>query len=220
MVISINILENEQEVTISCAEGETAIVYEGLLEFTIETMEINKNKELPIQLMLNVGNPETSFSSSLIPNSGVGLARMEFIVSNYIKIHPLALCNYPNVPSDIRDIVYKELGSDHVNGKWFFVKRLARGMSKIASAFYPNNVIVRLSDFKSNEYRNLVGGELYEPHEENPMIGWRGASRYYDDAYKQAFDLECQAIAYARDKMKMTNIIVMIPFVELHKNVN
>ena len=162
--------------------------------------------------MLNVGNPETSFSSSLIPNSGVGLARMEFIVSNYIKIHPLALCNYPNVPSDIRDIVYKELGSDHVNGKWFFVKRLARGMSKIASAFYPNNVIVRLSDFKSNEYRNLVGGELYEPHEENPMIGWRGASRYYDDAYKQAFDLECQAIAYARDKMKMTNIIVMIPF--------
>lgn len=209
---SINILENGQDITISCAEGETANVYEGLLDFTIETMEVDKNKELPVELMLNVGNPETSFISSLIPNSGVGLARMEFIVSNYIKIHPLALCNYPDIPSNIREIVYKELGSDHVNGKWFFVKRLARGISKIASSFYPNNVIVRLSDFKSNEYRNLVGGELYEPHEENPMIGWRGASRYYDESYKQAFELECQAIAYARDKMKMTNIIVMIPF--------
>lgn len=209
---SIEVLKDGQEITISCAEGETAKVYEGFLDFIIEEMEVNENKKLPMQLMLNVGNPETSFISSLIPNSGVGLARMEFIVSNYIKIHPLALCNYPNVPGNIKDIIFKELGSDHVNGNWFFIKRLARGMCKIASAFYPNNVIVRLSDFKSNEYRNLVGGEIYEPNEENPMIGWRGASRYYDPSYKQAFELECQAIAYARNKMKMTNIIVMIPF--------
>jgi pyruvate,water dikinase len=162
--------------------------------------------------MMNVGNPENSFTSSMIPNSGVGLARLEFIVSNYIKIHPLALCDYPKIRTDVREKIYDILGSDHHNGKWYFIKRLARGISKIASAFYPNNVIVRLSDFKSNEYRNLIGGELYEPNEENPMIGWRGASRYYSPEYEKGFELECQAIQYARNKMKMSNIVVMIPF--------
>ena len=148
----------------------------------------------------------------MIPNDGVGLARLEFIVSNYIKVHPLALSHYPKIRSDIREKIKDILGNDHTNGKWFFIRRLARGISKIASAFYPNNIIVRLSDFKSNEYRNLLGGELYEPNEENPMIGWRGASRYYSDEYKEAFELECQAISYARKRMKMDNIIVMIPF--------
>ena len=205
-------LKNDDEVTITCASGETGLVMKGLLKYKIDKVEINTNLRLPINMMLNVGNPESSFSSSMIPNSGVGLARMEFIVSNYIKIHPLALCDYPKLREDIREKVHHELGNDHHNGRWYFIKRLARGMAKIASAFYPNNVIVRLSDFKSNEYRNLVGGELYEPNEENPMIGWRGASRYYSPEYEKGFQLECEAIKYAREKMKMTNIVVMIPF--------
>lgn len=205
-------LNNNDEVTITCASGETGLVMKGLLKFKIDKVAIDANTKLPINMMLNVGNPESSFSSSMIPNSGVGLARMEFIVSNYIKIHPLALCDYPKLPDDIREKVFNELGSDHHNGRWYFIKRLARGMAKIASAFYPNNVIVRLSDFKSNEYRNLVGGEIYEPNEENPMIGWRGASRYYSPEYEKGFQLECEAIKYAREKMKMSNIVVMIPF--------
>lgn len=206
-----DILKSIESVTISCAEGEQGSVYEGILNFDIERIKINKDLKLPINLMLNVGNPENSFNASLIPNSGVGLARLEFIISNYIKIHPLALCNYPKIREDIRDKIYEIIGS-HDNGKWYFIKRLARGISKIASAFYPNKVIVRLSDFKSNEYRNLIGGELYEPDEENPMIGWRGASRYYSPEYEKAFELECEAIKYAREEMKMENIIVMIPF--------
>jgi pyruvate,water dikinase len=205
------ILKSIEYVTLSCAEGEEAIVYEGKLEWDIETIEINTNAKLPIKLMLNVGNPENSFSASKIPNSGVGLARLEFIISNYIKIHPSALCHYPKIREDIREKIYNIIGS-HDNGKWYFIKRLARGISKIASSFFPNDVIVRLSDFKSNEYKNLIGGELYEPDEENPMIGWRGASRYYSPEYEQAFELECEAIKYAREEMLMTNIIVMIPF--------
>jgi len=205
------ILTSGQNVTISCAEGEQGYVYDKILDYTIEKIKIDNNLKLPVKLMLNVGNPENSFNSSIIPNSGVGLARLEFIISNYIKIHPLALCNYPKIQHDIKEKIYEIIGS-HDNGKWYFIKRLARGISKIASAFYPNNVIVRLSDFKSNEYRNLIGGELYEPNEENPMIGWRGASRYYSTEYEKAFELECEAIKYAREEMKMNNIIVMIPF--------
>jgi pyruvate,water dikinase len=205
------ILKHTKDVTIFCADGEEGIVYNNKLSFHIDHIEMINNKELPVKLMLNVGNPETSFSNSLLPNMGVGLARLEFIINNYIKIHPNALLDYPNVPSDIKDKIYQKLG-DHYNGKWFFIKRLARGISKIASAFYPNDVIVRFSDFKSNEYRNLIGGDIYEPVEENPMIGWRGASRYYSKEYEKAFELECEAIQYARNTMKMDNIIVMIPF--------
>ena len=204
------ILKYVKDVTIFCADGEEGIVYKNKLKFHIDHIEM-ENKELPVKLMLNVGNPETSFANSLLPNVGVGLARLEFIINNYIKIHPNALLDYPNVPSDIKDKIYQKLG-DHDNGEWFFIKRLARGISKIASAFYPNDVIVRFSDFKSNEYRNLIGGDVYEPNEENPMIGWRGASRYYSKEYEKAFELECQAIQYARNTMKMTNVIVMIPF--------
>ena len=204
------ILKYVKDVTIFCADGEEGIVYKNKLKFHIDHIEM-KNKELPVKLMLNVGNPETSFANSLLPNVGVGLARLEFIINNYIKIHPNALLDYPNVPSDIKDKIYQKLG-DHDNGEWFFIKRLARGISKIASAFYPNDVIVRFSDFKSNEYKNLIGGDIYEPTEENPMIGWRGASRYYSKEYEKAFELECQAIQYARNTMKMSNVIVMIPF--------
>ena len=204
-------LKEVESATIFCADGEEGKVYEGCLGFHTETMEVGEDLKLPIKLMMNIGNPETSFTSSLIPNHGVGLARLEFIINNYIKIHPLALVNYPKVRLDVREKIYQTIG-DHDNGKWYFIKRLARGMSKIASAFYPNDVIVRLSDFKSNEYRNLVGGDIYEPNEENPMIGWRGASRYYSPQYEQAFELECEAIKYVREEMKMTNVIVMIPF--------
>lgn len=204
-------LKDVDEVTISCAEGETGFIYNGMLPFHIDRLALSKDLELPIKMMLNVGNPECAFENSLIPNSGVGLARLEFIVSNYIKIHPLALYNYPNIREDVREKVYNVIGN-YDSGKWYYIKRLAKGIAKIASAFYPNDVIVRLSDFKSNEYRNLIGGELYEPDEENPMIGWRGASRYYSEDYKDAFQLECEAIQYARDVMKMTNIVVMIPF--------
>jgi len=205
------LLKDDLEVTMSCAEGETAKVYDKKLDFEIEECEIDTSKELPVKLMLNVGSPEISFSASLLPNKGVGLARLEFIINNYVKIHPLALLDYPNIREDVR-IKIKNILGDHSDGRWYFIKRLARGMAKIASAFYPNNVIVRLSDFKSNEYKNLVGGVLYEPEEENPMLGWRGASRYYSKEYKKGFELECLAIKYAREKMGMKNIIVMIPF--------
>ena len=204
------VLNNIEDCTIYCAGGEEGVIYNGILNFHIDKFEIN-NKELPVKLMMNVGNPETSFNSSLLPNKGVGLARLEFIINNYIKIHPKALINYPNVDNNLREKIYNIIG-DHDNGEWFFIKRLARGIAKIASAFSPNDVIVRFSDFKSNEYKNLLGGNFYEPNEENPMIGWRGASRYYSKEYEDAFQLECKAIKYVRNVMKFTNVIVMIPF--------
>lgn len=198
-------------VTISCADGEVGKVYNGVLPFSVDKIKVDNNLKLPIKMMLNVGNPESCFHNANIPNSGVGLARLEFIINNYIKVHPLALCNYPNLPEHILDKVSHIL-KERTDGKKYFITKLARGIAKIASTFYPNDVIVRLSDFKSNEYKNLVGGELYEPTEENPMIGWRGASRYYSADYEQAFELECRAIQYAREVMQMTNVIVMIPF--------
>ncbi len=205
-----DILEDNQSVTMSCADGR-GIIYKGILEYEKDSFVVKVNNNYPIKFMLNVATPELSFTSSMLPNKGVGLARLEFIITNYIKIHPIALCNYPNIRDDIKKQIYNIIGN-HDNGKWFFIKRLARGIAHIASAFYPENVVVRLSDFKSNEYRNLIGGELYEPFEENPMIGWRGASRYYSEYYKKGFELECLAIKYARDSMNMSNIIVMIPF--------
>ena len=204
------LLKNVDKCTIYCAGGEQGVVYEGLLNFHIDKIEMN-NKDLPVKLMMNVGNPETSFSSSLMPNKGVGLARLEFIINNYIKIHPKALIDYPNVKEELKEKIYNVLGA-HDNGEWYFIKRLARGISKIASAFAPHDVIVRFSDFKSNEYKNLLGGDIYEPNEENPMLGWRGASRYYSPEYEKAFELECEAIKYVRNVMKMTNVVVMIPF--------
>ena len=204
------ILKEGEICTMNCSEGETGHVHEGELNFHVDKIQLTGNK-LPIKLMMNIGNPEMAFTSSMLPNDGVGLVRMEFIINNYIQIHPKALLDYPNLPKDIREKVYNKLG-DHDNGEWYFIKRLARGLSQIASAFKPNDVVVRLSDFKSNEYKNLLGGEIYEPDEENSLIGWRGCSRYYSDEYKDAFALECKAIKYAREVMNMKNMIVMLPF--------
>jgi len=204
------VLTNDMEVTISCADGEVGKVYLGLLPFEIEVYDVNTDKEPPVKMMLNIGTPENAFSASCLPHSGVGLVRLEFIINNDIRIHPQALLDYPNVKPELRlkiaDILKLETPRE------YFVKTLARGVGKIASAFFPEPVIVRLSDFKSNEYKNLLGGDTYEPDEENPMIGWRGASRYNSKEYRHAFDLECQALLFARNTMHMTNIIIMIPF--------
>lgn len=205
-----DILNNINEVTIFCADGEEGIIYENKLKFHIDEFQIT-NKDLPVKLMMNVGNPESSFTNSILPNSGVGLTRLEFIISNYIKIHPNSLINYPNLPNDINNEIKLKLENFN-NGKEYFINKLSMGISKIASAFYPNDVIVRFSDFKSNEYKNLLGGNIYEPNEENPMIGWRGASRYYSNEYIEAFKLECLSIKYVREIMKLDNVIVMIPF--------
>ena len=201
---------HDQEITISCADGDIAKVYEGKLSYIVESIDVDVTKEIPVDLMLNVGSPENCFKASMLPHKGVGLTRIEFIINEYIRIHPLALCAYPNIPEYLYNTITPMIGNK--TGESYFIQQLSRGVAKIASAFYPEPIIVRLSDFKSNEYRNLIGGELYEPNEENPMIGWRGASRYYSPEYTKAFQLECKALAYARDTMKMDNIVVMIPF--------
>lgn len=190
------VLRDESHVTLSSAEGETGNIYRGLLKYDVKTVNLDLKEDSSEQkkLMFNVGSPENAFASSLLPNNGVGLARMEFIINNHIKIHPLALLRLG------------EPGEKH------FVSILSQGIAKIASAFYPKEVIVRLSDFKTNEYKHLEGGEEFEPVEENPMIGWRGASRYYSASYEQAFRMECKALKYARETMHMDNIVVMIPF--------
>jgi len=185
-----SVLTTGMDVTMNCAEGEQGVVYTGRIPFHVDTADMNIKKEaaIPVKLMLNIGNPENSFNASVLPNAGVGLTRMEFIISNYIKIHPLALYHYPNLECvETRNKIAEMIG-DRDSGKWFFIKRLARGLAKIASAFYPNDVIVRFSDFKSNEYKSLIGGEVYEPVEENPMIGWRGASRYYSADYERGLN--------------------------------
>lgn len=212
-------LMDDDEVTMCCAEGEIGVVYNGKLDFEIEELEINTDKKLPVKLMLNVGSPELAFSASMIPNMGVGLARLEFIINNYIKVHPKALLDYPILEPKLKNKIQSIMGVE-TDARAFFINKLAKGIAKIASAFYPNDVIVRLSDFKSNEYKNLIGGHLYEPDEENPMIGWRGASRYYSHDYKDAFALECLALKYAREKMGFDNIIVMIPFCRTPKECN
>lgn len=208
-------LENDKIVTIDNSNGEIGYVYDGNFDFEIEKIIVNKTnvKNLPVKMMFNVGNPDNAFSASMIPNNGVGLARLEFIISNHIKIHPLAIINYDKLKIKSEQLFLKV--KNILNGmepKNYFIKTLARDIGKIASAFYPNDVIVRLSDFKSNEYKNLLGGEFYEPNEENPMIGWRGCSRYYDKNYIDAFELECKAIKYVRENMGMKNVVVMLPF--------
>nr|MBP6698924.1 phosphoenolpyruvate synthase [Flavobacteriales bacterium] len=207
-----DLLDTGMEVTASCCEGDTGIIYSGTIPFHKEETMLADMPETKTPIMLNVASPDLAFKFAHLPNAGVGLAREEFIINNYIQAHPLAL------------LQHKELGDHTLSGKisylingyedeeTFFVKRLSYGIAKIAAAFYPNKVIVRFSDFKSNEYKNLLGGEHFEPHEENPMIGWRGASRYYSEAYKEAFGLECKAIRRVREKMGLKNVVVMIPF--------
>ena len=207
-----DLLDTGMEVTASCCDGDTGIIYSGIIPFHKEETMLADMPETKTPIMLNVASPDLAFKFAHLPNAGVGLAREEFIINNYIQAHPLALLHH------------KELGDHTLSGKisylihgyedeeTFFVKRLSYGIAKIAAAFHPNKVIVRFSDFKSNEYKNLLGGEHFEPDEENPMIGWRGASRYYSEAYKEAFGLECKAIRRVREKMGLKNVVVMIPF--------
>ncbi len=206
------LLSDGQPVTVSCAEGDTGNVYDGLLPFAVERRTLANLQRPRTKIMMNVGNPEEAFRLSFLPNDGVGLAREEFIISNSIRIHPKALLDYArlNDPDVKEEIDRLTVGYDDKPG--FFVERLAQGVAMIAAAFHPNDVIIRMSDFKTNEYANLVGGRPYEPTEENPMIGFRGASRYYDPRYRDGFALECRAMKKVRDEMGLTNLKIMIPF--------
>jgi pyruvate,water dikinase len=214
------IIKPGQEITVSCCEGETGLVYNGLLKFKVETINLDEMPKTRTKIMMNVGIPEQAFSQAMIPNDGVGLTREEFIINSHIGIHPMALIAYEELKKKaktdqrIAGVVYKidEITAVYEDKTQFFVDKLAEGVARIAASFYPNDVIVRLSDFKTNEYENLLGGFLYEPTENNPMIGWRGASRYYDEKYKPAFELECRALRKARGDMGLTNIKVMVPF--------
>ncbi|MEO6542182.1 MAG: phosphoenolpyruvate synthase [Ferruginibacter sp.] len=215
------ILSTGQEVTASCGEGDEGIVYEGIVPFkTVET-DLNDLPKVKTPIMLNVASPNLAFKFSHLPNAGVGLAREEFIINNFIQVHPLALMQHKELGDVELTKAINKMIQGFENEEDFFIQKLSYGGAKIASAFYPNKVIVRFSDFKSNEYFNLLGGKYFEPHEENPMIGWRGASRYYSEKYKAAFGLECRAIKKVREQMGLSNVVVMIPFCrtveELHK---
>ncbi len=206
------VLQTGQEVTVSCAEGEEGRVYSGLLPFEVKEVALENLPYTRTNILMNVGNPEEAFSLSAIPNDGVGLARMEFIIANQIQAHPLALLHFDQLEDELARYKIAELTAQYEDKAQFFVDKLAQGIGTIAAAFYPKPVIVRLSDFKSNEYANLLGGRQFEPEEENPMIGWRGASRYYDDRYRDGFALECRAMKRVRDEMGLTNVILMVPF--------
>ena len=201
-----------QEVTVSCAEGEEGKVYAGLVPFEVVETSLDNLPKLSTKILMNVGNPEEAFGLSSIPCDGVGLARMEFIIANHIKAHPMALMNFDTLEDKAAKWEISQLTARYENKADFFVDKLAHGIGTIAAAFYPKPVVVRMSDFKSNEYANLLGGRAFEPVEENPMIGWRGASRYYDPKYREAYGLECQALKRVRDDMGLTNVIPMIPF--------
>ncbi|MEG5019665.1 MULTISPECIES: phosphoenolpyruvate synthase [unclassified Microcoleus] len=206
------ILKNGQEITVSCSEGDEGKVYSGLLPFEIQETAIENLPRTRTQILMNVGNPEEAFGLSAIPCDGVGLARLEFIIANHIKAHPLALIHFDELVDESVKEEIANLTALYQHKPDFFTDKLAHGIATIAAAFYPNPVIVRMSDFKSNEYANLLGGRQFEPKEENPMIGWRGASRYYDPNYREAYALECKALKRVRDEMGLTNVIPMIPF--------
>ncbi|MEO1095201.1 MAG: phosphoenolpyruvate synthase [Cyanobacteria bacterium J06638_28] len=206
------IIKTGQAITVSCAEGEDGFVYEGTLPFTVEATPLDDLPATHTQIMMNVGNPDIAFGLSALPNAGVGLARMEFIIANHIQVHPLALVNFDTLADGATKRKIARLTEHYIHKPQYFVDKLAQGIGTIGAAFYPKPVVVRMSDFKSNEYANLLGGQAFEPAEENPMIGWRGASRYYDDRYRAGFALECQALKRVRDEMGLTNVILMIPF--------
>ena len=215
-------IKTGQDITVSCAEGETGNIYEGLLQFEVERLDLDNIPQTRTKIMMNVGIPEKAFTEGQIPNEGVGLAREEFIINSHIGIHPLALLNFEDLKAraaagdaEVAEVVRQidERTSAYPDDKkQFFIDKLAEGVGRIGAGFYPKDVIVRLSDFKSNEYANLIGGQFYEPEESNPMIGWRGASRYYDEKYKAAFGIECEGLLKARNDMGLTNIKLMVPF--------
>lgn len=207
-----DILKDGERVTVSCAEGDTGYIFAGELGFDIRQNSVDAMPELPFKIMMNVGNPDRAFDFANLPNEGVGLARLEFIINRMIGVHPKALLNFESLPPEIKENVTKRIAgySDPVN---FYVEKLVEGVSTLAAAFWPKKVIVRLSDFKSNEYANLIGGKLYEPEEENPMLGFRGASRYISDNFRDCFELECRAMKKVREVMGLTNVELMVPFV-------
>ncbi len=205
-------IPDDSPVTVSCAEGDTGFIYEGALPFEVRRVELDRMPDVPLKIMMNVGNPERAFSFAQIPNHGVGLARLEFVINNMVGIHPRALLDFERLEPGLKRQVAERIVA-YGAPRDYFVKRVAEGVSTIAAAFAPQPVILRMSDFKSNEYANLLGGEQYEPHEENPMIGFRGASRYISDSFRPCFEMECEAIRYVRETMGLRNLQVMIPFV-------
>jgi pyruvate,water dikinase len=199
-------------VTVSCAEGDTGRIYDGLLETEVTEVQRGEMPPVDVKIMMNVGNPQLAFDFAQVPNSGVGLARLEFIINNNIGVHPKAILDYPNIDADLKKAV-ESVARGHASPRAFYVDKVAEGVATIAAAFWPKPVIVRLSDFKSNEYRKLVGGSRYEPEEENPMLGFRGAARYVSEDFREAFAMECEALKRVREDMGLTNVQVMVPFV-------
>lgn len=206
------VLEEGDSVTVSCAEGDTGYVYRGRLDFEVIRTDMGNLPDIPVKIMMNVGNPELAFEFAQIPNGGVGLARLEFVINNMIGIHPKAILELGQVPASLRDEITRR-SRGYATPKQFFIEKLVEGVATIASAFYPKPVIVRMSDFKSNEYRKLLGGEIYEPEEENPMLGFRGASRYIAHSFRDCFEMECAAMRKVRNELGLTNVQIMIPFV-------
>ncbi|HCL2749957.1 TPA: phosphoenolpyruvate synthase [Pseudomonas aeruginosa 449A] len=206
------ILQDGQGVTVSCAEGDTGFTFEGELGFDVRKNSVDAMPDLPFKIMMNVGNPDRAFDFAQLPNEGVGLARLEFIINRMIGVHPKALLNFAGLPADIKESVEKRIAG-YPDPVGFYVEKLVEGISTLAAAFWPKKVIVRLSDFKSNEYANLIGGKLYEPEEENPMLGFRGASRYISESFRDCFELECRALKKVRNEMGLTNVEIMVPFV-------
>ncbi|MDX9698954.1 MAG: phosphoenolpyruvate synthase [Rhodocyclaceae bacterium] len=206
------VLEEGDSVTVSCAEGDTGYVYRGKLEFEVITTDMGNLPDIPVKIMMNVGNPELAFEFAQIPNGGVGLARVEFVINNMIGIHPKAILELGQVPASLRDEITRR-SRGYATPKQFFIEKLVEGIATIAAAFYPKPVIVRMSDFKSNEYRKLLGGDIYEPEEENPMLGFRGASRYIAHSFRDCFEMEVAAMKRVRNELGLTNVQVMIPFV-------
>jgi pyruvate,water dikinase len=207
-----DIINDGDDVTVSCAEGDTGYIYQGKLAFELKQIELDRMPEIAMKVMMNVGNPDRAFDFCQMPNNGVGLARMEFIINNMIGIHPKALLAFDQLEADLQSQIHGQIAA-YPNPREFFIQKIAEGVSTIAAAFSPNPVILRMSDFKSNEYANLIGGSQYEPHEENPMIGFRGASRYIDAGFQVCFEMECEAIRRVRNDMGLTNLEIMIPFV-------
>jgi pyruvate, water dikinase len=206
------VIQTGEELTVDCSQGSQGVVYDGLLDFSINETDLAGIPETKTKIMMNLGSPEQAFEKSFIPNSGVGLAREEFVINSYIKVHPLALLRFDELEDEAVKALIEQITFGYENKADYFVDKLAEGVGMLAAAFYPKKVIVRLSDFKSNEYANLIGGKQFEPNEDNPMIGWRGASRYYSEKYKAAFELECKAILKVREDMGLNNLEVMIPF--------
>ena len=206
------LLSTGTEVTVSCAEGDTGKIYAGMLDFDHRVTSVDAMPELPFKIMMNVGNPDRAFDFQRLPHAGIGLARLEFIINRMIGVHPRALMDFDSLPADLKEEIAARIGG-YANPTDFYVEKLAEGIATLGASFAPERVIVRLSDFKSNEYRNLIGGPLYEPEEENPMLGFRGASRYISESFRPCFDFECRALKKVRDEMGLKNVAIMVPFV-------